>query len=584
VNAPNTPSALVRAANRWRSQYNPLRGLTIQRAVSLLEAAADGRYADAQWTFQLAEKRWPVLAALVERRLGAIGKLDWNIKPTGDRRPKTEIGNRAVLRNGGPGSGRYPKGSGGGEGDEALSPAPALSSIADADTRLDAGFRVRNPSGADVKFGARAKRYIETKADGQPRWLPHRRTTGMSAANDTLARRQAEYLRAAYERIENLREAIRFLALASFRGYAHLEILRDNAGQITRLEPVPQWHWGREGDYGDWTYDAESRDTNAATARTAIARENFIIREVDRPLHGLALALFLKAGLCDKDWDGFIEIYGLPKPVVIMPPNVPAGKETEYRDGAEKVADGQAGSLPAGSDVKYPSETRATHPFKERLDWIAEQLVLAGTGGKLTMLSAPTGIGQGASEQQADVFADIAAAEALAISECFQRDLDKQLLAAAFPGAPVLAYFELAAPDVEDISAIVAHALQLAQAGYVMDAAELSERTGYRIEKAEVRSQEPEVRIPTADPPLSNRVWSWLKQRFTGETPTAGEPPALQQRVEALARVADPDEFRRQLRALRAEIVALPLDAGAAAALEDAMARALVNALEEETP
>jgi hypothetical protein len=88
--------------------------------------------------------------------------------------------------------------------------------------------------------------------------------------------------------------------------------------------------------------------------------------------------------------------------------------------------------------------------------------VLTGTGGKLTMLSDPTGLGQGASGAQAAVFAE------------------------KFPSQPVLAYFELAAPDKEDIGAIVSHAVQLSQAGYMLDAEELSERTGYKLE---VRSQ-----------------------------------------------------------------------------------------------
>jgi hypothetical protein len=164
----NTPSALVRAANRWRSQYNPLRGLTIQRAVSLLEAAEDGRYADAQWTFQLAEKRWPVLAALVERRLGAIGKLDWNIKTVGDagraRPPGAPLGNRAVLRNeeeGHPFRGnQWTGGIGGGEGDE---PPPRISAER-ADALLMAGFTEKSAAGKEVRFGQRLK----TKLESQP--------------------------------------------------------------------------------------------------------------------------------------------------------------------------------------------------------------------------------------------------------------------------------------------------------------------------------------------------------------------------------------------------------------------------------
>src|SRR5665213_910791 len=44
-----------------------------------------------------------------------------------------------------------------------------------------------------------------------------------SLGDRRLPLRQAAVLRDAYERIGNLREAVTFLALAEFRGYAHLE-------------------------------------------------------------------------------------------------------------------------------------------------------------------------------------------------------------------------------------------------------------------------------------------------------------------------------------------------------------------------
>ncbi len=63
----------------------------------------------------------------------------------------------------------------------------------------------------------------------------------------SLAARQAAVLREAYERIENLREAVTFLALAEFRGYAHVERHTDARGRTVKLAPVPQWFWARLG-------------------------------------------------------------------------------------------------------------------------------------------------------------------------------------------------------------------------------------------------------------------------------------------------------------------------------------------------
>lgn len=411
--------------NRWRSQFNPLRGLTIQRAASLLEEGERGAYADLQWTYRMIEKRHPTLRALKLRRLAAIARLDWNIK-----------------------------------------------TVDDSDA----------------------------------------------------AKRQAEFLRACYDRLDNLREAVRFLALAEFRGYAHLERQRidpesgpvapRSVSETNHLEPVEQWFWCRDGLYGAWEYNAEAASGRVHGA--SVDMSALLVREVDAPLNEIALIQFVRSGLCNKDWDAFIECYGIPRPVVVMPPNVPPEKESEYRSAAESIADGQSGAVPSGTEISWPPAGSARqHPFLERLQRVDEELVLAGTGGKLTMLSSPTGIGQGAAAQHEEVFLEIAAAEALEISEVFQKQFDALLLAERFPGQPALAYFELALPNKDDIGATIEHAVKLAQAGYAMDAAELSERTGYRLTPI-ARSAEAE---PTGQRGLLNRLRRFCGALMNGDIP-----------------------------------------------------------------
>lgn len=187
----------LQTVSRWRAQYNPLRGLTFQRAVSLLEEGERGAYADLQWTYRFIEKRDAVLRALVELRTSAIKKLDWDIKTV---------------------------------------------------------------------------------------------DCGDDAAKQATAEKQAAALRLAYERIGNLKEAVAFLALAQFRGYAHLEKVYagDNpAAGVVALQPVPQWHWCRDTLYGPWLYNAEAASTNRGTP---IEERHFIIREVER-LNGFLDAL-----------------------------------------------------------------------------------------------------------------------------------------------------------------------------------------------------------------------------------------------------------------------------------------------------
>ena len=70
---------LVNSANRWRDGYNPLRGLTMARAVSLMEDAQRGVMADLQWLYgsELGiEATDPDLMTIVEKTLAGVADMD----------------------------------------------------------------------------------------------------------------------------------------------------------------------------------------------------------------------------------------------------------------------------------------------------------------------------------------------------------------------------------------------------------------------------------------------------------------------------------------------------------------------------
>jgi hypothetical protein len=301
-------------------------------------------------------------------------------------------------------------------------------------------------------------------------------------ATKSMADDMASCLQDAYGKIDNLYEAIEWLELGAFRGYAHLEKIYANPGTadltVEHLEPVEQWHWTRKSMYAEWEYVAAATQTNIGVP---INYEQFVIHEVRRPLDRVALILWVRASLCEKDWDAFIEIYGVPHWVVFMPPNVPKEKEPAYLAASNIIAQGGNGTLPHGSSAIAVDKPRDTNPFRPRLDWLQEQLVLAGTGGLLSMLSMPTGIGHGATGAHEDAFRKISKKEARKITEVFNTQFDAPLLAQKFPGQPRLARFELSANEETDVSDICAQTLQLSQAGYRVDAGQLTEETGYAV-------------------------------------------------------------------------------------------------------
>lgn len=400
---------LVRAANRWRDHYNPLRGLVIARIVQLLEAGERGEYADLQWLYRFVEKRFPVLRAAIKRRSASQDKLDWDIK-----------------------------------------------------------------------------------------------TVSLLPEGYTLAQAEAQqkHLRSRYELIENLRDALRFLALGEFRGFAHLQKHRftegPNDGAVRELHWLPQWNFVRDGLFGDWYYNEKAtsgataqslgsknriwRDDEPAAPEGALREGDFIIRVVDMPINEIAVIAAANIGMAKKDYAAFIEIFGLPGCIIEMPPSIPSGKEDEYRDSAEQVAEGASGAVPNGAKPHFPGASiRGTAPFKEFIDAEKEDVVIAATGGKLTMLNEATGLGGSQGEVHDDAFDDLAQAEARELSEIMQRQFDLPELQQQFPGQPVLAYFELAAQDKEDADALVTRTVSLDGIGFRADVAEISEKTGIKL-------------------------------------------------------------------------------------------------------
>jgi phage gp29-like protein len=244
--AGNRPAAgaslreLVSSADRYREQYNPLRALTISRAVTLLEEAQRGEFADVMWLYRFIEMTNPTLLALVERRESALMEMDY-----------------------------------------------------------------------DVKIAAEEK---------------HPATWDEQLAED-----QRATLAAAYEQVDNLYQAIAHIATATFRSYAHAQMHLDAGETIRHIEPLDQWNFLRDGLYGDWYWNpgAASRSTHALSAEQRLdpERDLLIIRQRSRHVDRPGLIMYIRENLCEKDWDGFVEIYGIPSPVVIGPPDVPAEKE-----------------------------------------------------------------------------------------------------------------------------------------------------------------------------------------------------------------------------------------------------------------
>jgi phage gp29-like protein len=382
----------------WRDKYNPLRGLSLPKLVSLLEAGERGAYADLQWFYHYMERSDAMIHAVIQRRRAALLACDWDI-------------------------------------------------------------RLCPPEAGEARIQKSESR-IQKKTDDQ-----------------ILAEEQAAFLREAYDRVENFRDAVSFLFSGLFRGYAHLEKHFTPSGLVTRLEPVEQWFWVRDGLFGAWEYNQNAR--SGAARGMMVDFENFLVFE-SVPLNRMLAVLYLRKNLSQKDWDSFLEVYGIPSIFLVGPPNTPETKEAEYHKVAQEIMSDGRGYLPYGSDVKFVNGGGNKPPFLEHIDYIDRQITLAATGGLLTML-AESGSGTLAGNAHSDTFLQIARGDAALLSGLFQEQFDTPLLREYFPDQPILAYFEFAPPAADEVSRVVKDAVELAKAGVRMDLRELEEKSGYKL-------------------------------------------------------------------------------------------------------
>ncbi len=200
--------------HRWRDAYNPLRGLSMPKLVSLLEAGERGQYADLQWFYHYMEQSDAMIAAVLQRRRAALLSVDWDIRQAAD---SVDSEQEAV-------------------GSESV----------------DQGLAEEHPPSREAAT-ARHGRQVDV----------------------VLAEEQRDFLREAYDRIDNFRDAVGFLFTGIGRGFAHVEKHYGASGLVERLEPVEQWFWIRDGMFGDWEYNE-----NAVSGRRKgipIERDDFVI-------------------------------------------------------------------------------------------------------------------------------------------------------------------------------------------------------------------------------------------------------------------------------------------------------------------
>ncbi len=303
------------------------------------------------------------------------------------------------------------------------------------------------------------------------------RTSGYDQA---LAEDQQGALYAAYGLArDGLGEVAEHLERGFFRGFAHARPLIGPHG-LEGFDLLDQWNFALDKFTGQWWWNPNASNIYDNDF-SEIPQGELVTVQRQRHIDYPGLLIFIRAALGEKKYGVFLERYGIPPVTVVMPPDVGRGEEQEYFEAAEKLAQAGYGAMPHGSSVNYATEARGTNPFLEFLRHQQELMVLMATGGTLTTLASPTGIGSGASEAQMDVWRDIVRRDIRVAARAIDKIVTPKLLAERFPGRPVLAQFEFDVDPKPTASEAFDDAAKARTAGYLIDREQLEEVTGYRL-------------------------------------------------------------------------------------------------------
>ena len=308
---------------------------------------------------------------------------------------------------------------------------------------------------------------------------------GDNAARQQLADAQKDYLNAVLGNVENLRQALRHLAMADFRGVAAVEVTGSEAHM--RWEVIEPWLLCHPVANGPWMYNANADPHPYAPEH--LDAESVILREAE-PINLTAMFLIVAKRHGILAWDAFLDKFGIPSVFLETPPNTTEEQAAAYDALMLDLIGEGSGTIPAGAKFHTVETNKdSTDAFERRAKACDQGIIILGTGGLLT-ITTEAGSGTLAGNAHADSFARLCAATARDISEAVNYQFCRRRLAEKFPGQPILVAFELA-PEKEDDRAAQAQMLAtLAGAGFKPSAEVVSEMMGFEVAAVE---QQPEV-------------------------------------------------------------------------------------------
>ena len=281
---------------------------------------------------------------------------------------------------------------------------------------------------------------------------------------------------------DDVAELAGHLTGAFFRGAAHALPLWNADGSLAGFRHLDLWNFAFDRQTGIWYWNADaSRDENTFQP---IPPGELVTLASTRHADHAALPIFIRAALGAKRYGVWLDRFGIPPVGVIMPPNAEKGEQGAYMDLARKFARGGSGILPNGSSVVYGTEARAVCPFIDFIRFQQQQIYLVGIGRVQSGETDGANLGGNAAGVVEDGFRRLVRRDARRIARAINDSVTRKVLARLFPGKPALAQFAWDTEAKRTAHEVLEDAGLAKSAGLAIDIGQLSELTGYTLEKA----------------------------------------------------------------------------------------------------
>lgn len=283
---------------------------------------------------------------------------------------------------------------------------------------------------------------------------------------------------------DDLADLASHLVSAFFRGAAHALPLWNADGSLAGFKNLDLWNFAFDRKTGIWYWNADaSRDEGTFQP---IPPGELVTLAVSSARHvdHAALPIFIRAALGAKRYGVWLDRFGIPPVAVIMPPNAEKAEQANYMDLARKFARGGNGILPNGSAVSYGTEARAVCPFPDFIRFQQEQIYTIGIGRVQSGANDAANLGGNAAGVVEAGFTRLVRRDARRIARAINDTVTAKVLKRLYPGKPALAQFAWDTEQKRTSREVLEDAGFAKNAGLSIDIDQVSQLTGYKLEKA----------------------------------------------------------------------------------------------------